>query len=168
MNKNKIKMPGLRIVKTVIAVAVVLILSYISGGKLEPYEMAVVAVIAIQSDVADSLNEVKNRIASTIIGGIIGTIVMSLLYITESDVLKVILVSLGVFTILYLCSKLINHSEFIIIACYVFLDITLLEEPSFSWTYPIMVVLNTFVASIVAMVINILMPIKKEEVRKIK
>ena len=69
------------------------------------------------------------------------------------------------FFILYLCSKLINRTEFIIIACYVFLSITLEEAPEISWIYPIKIMITTIVASIVAMIVNLYDPRKKQRVR---
>lgn len=164
----KIKAPGLRIIKTIIAVVIVMVISKISNNVLRSYDMVVVAILAMQGDVAQSLKEVRNRISSTIIGGIIGTIVMSVMYMAQSDIIDIILIPLGVFSILYICSKLIDKTEFIIIACYVFLAITLDEPAEISWLYPIRVVANTTVASIIAMMINLYTPKDKSNVKVIK
>ncbi|MGN1013240.1 MAG: aromatic acid exporter family protein [Clostridia bacterium] len=158
-------LPGLRIIKTIVALVIVMIMSICSNGVLAPYDMAVVAILAMQDDVAKSFKEVKNRIGSTIIGGIIGTIAMVIGYITNESILKLLMVPLGIFFILYLCSKLINRTEFIIIACYVFLSITLEEAPEISWIYPIKIMITTIVASIVAMIVNLYDPRKKQRVR---
>ena len=98
-------LPGLRIIKTIVALVIVMIMSICSNGVLAPYDMAVVAILAMQDDVAKSFKEVKNRIGSTIIGGIIGTIAMVIGYITNESILKLLMVPLGIFFILYLCSK---------------------------------------------------------------
>lgn len=164
MKVSKIKKPGLRIIKTVISAAICLIISKLTGGILRPYDMLVVAVLATQGDVAESLHEVKNRISSTIIGGLIGTLIMVMVYISKSDWLEVLLVPLGLFTILYFCSKLIGKSEFIIIACYTFFAITLDEPTDISWFYPLRVMANTIVASIVAMTVNLYTPREKNKV----
>ena len=158
-----IEVPGLRIIKTVIAVLLVMIIGTFSNGILQPYEMTIVAILAIQGDVVKSFKEVKNRISATIIGGIIGTIAMCISFINNSQIVNILLISLGVFLILYFCSKLINRSEFIIIACYVFLDITLYEDPASGWFYPIYVMANTIVASIVAMLVNLYTPRTKRK-----
>ena len=156
--KTHIEIPGLRILKTVIAVFIVMIIATLSNDALQRYEMVIVAILAIQGDVVKSLKEVKTRIASTLIGGIIGTIAMCIMYIGKSDILNIFLIPICIFLILYFCSKLINKSEYIIIACYVFLAITLDEVPEFGWIYPIRVMANTIVASIVAMVVNLYSP----------
>ena len=166
--KVKLKAPGLRIIKTIIAIVIVLIISKFSNGLLTAYDMVVVAILAMQGDVAQSLKEVRNRISSTVIGGIIGTIVMSIMYISGSDFLDLILIPLGVFLILYFCSKLIDKSEFIIIACYVFLAITLDEPAEISWLYPIRIMANTIVSSIVAMAVNLYTPKDKSMVKVVK
>lgn len=157
-------LPGLRIIKTLIALVVVMMISVCSDGILAPYDLAVVAILAMQDDVAKSFKEIKNRIGSTIIGGIFGTIAMAIGYLTNENLLKLVLVPLGIFLILYFCSKLINRKEFIIIACYVFLSITLEEAPEISWIYPIKVMVATIVASMVSMVINLYDPRRKRKV----
>ena len=150
MKNINIEMPGLRIIKTVLSVFIVILLSHLSHGILQMYDMAIVAILAIQSDVSESFNEVRNRISSTIIGGILGTIAMCIGYILKIEI--------GVFIILYLCSKIIDRSEYILISCYVFLAIVLDEPATISWLYPLRVMLNTVVASIVAMIVNLYNP----------
>ncbi len=158
MKNINIEMPGLRIIKTVLSVFIVILLSHLSHGILQMYDMAIVAILAIQSDVSESFNEVRNRISSTIIGGILGTIAMCIGYILKIEILDAIIASLGVFIILYLCSKIIDRSEYILISCYVFLAIVLDEPATISWLYPLRVMLNTVVASIVAMIVNLYNP----------
>ena len=167
MKKVNIEVPGLRIIKTVITVLVVILLSHFSHGILRAYDMAIVAVLAIQSDVAESFNEVRNRLSSTIIGGIIGTIAMCLNYVINFEIFDAIIAAIGVFIILYFCSKIIEKSEYILIACYVFLAIVLDEPSTISWIYPIRIMLNTVVASIVAMIVNLYNPkyILKKRIR---
>lgn len=157
-------LPGLRIFKTVLALIIVMLISIASNGYLPPYDLAVVAILAMQDDVIQSFKQVDNRLASTIIGGIIGTICMAIGYITNENLLKIALVPAGIFLILFFCSKLINRTEYIIIACYVFLSITLDESPEISWFYPIKVMVTTVIASIVAMFVNLYDPRKHKKV----
>lgn len=164
MRKIKVKKPGLRILKTVFTVAICMIISKLTKGMLNPYDMGVIAVLAIQSDVAESLTEVRKRLGSTIIGGLIGTIFMSMLYIFNIEWLDALLVPLGIFLILYFCSKLINKNEYILIACYVFLQITLVEIATVGWIYPLRIMLNTLVASVVAMLVNLYTPREKKKI----
>ena len=156
--------PRLRLIKTLLALVVVMLISICTEEVLPPYDMAVIAILAMQDDVAQSFKEVKNRIGSTIIGGIIGTIAMVIGYITNENVLKLLMVPLGIFLILYFCSKLINRKEFILIACYVFLSITLEEAPELSWIYPIKIMVTTIVASTIAMVVNLYDPRKRRKI----
>ena len=171
MKKIKVEhtiLPGLRIIKTIIALILVMIISVCSNGLFPPYDLAVVAIIAIQDDVTQTFKQVKNRIGSTVIGGIIGTVAMEIGYITNSNILELVLVPIGIFLILYICSKLINKTEYILIACYVFLAITLEEAPEISWIYPIEVMVTTIIASIVAMIVNLYDPRKKKRVTTYK
>ena len=164
LNVEHSVLPGLRIIKTIVALGVVMLISICTEEVLPPYDMAVIAILAMQDDVAQSFKEVKNRIGSTIIGGIIGTIAMVIGYITNENVLKLLMVPLGIFLILYFCSKLINRKEFILIACYVFLSITLEEAPELSWIYPIKIMVTTIVASTIAMVVNLYDPRKRRKI----
>lgn len=164
LNVEHSVLPGLRIIKTIVALVVVMLISICTEEVLPPYDMAVIAILAMQDDVAQSFKEVKNRIGSTIIGGIIGTIAMVIGYITNENVLKLLMVPLGIFLILYFCSKLINRKEFILIACYVFLSITLEEAPELSWIYPIKIMVTTIVASTVAMIVNLYDPRKRRKI----
>ena len=164
LNVEHSVLPGLRIIKTIVALVVVMLISICTEEVRPPYDMAVIAILAMQDDVAQSFKEVKNRIGSTIIGGIIGTIAMVIGYITNENVLKLLMVPLGIFLILYFCSKLINRKEFILIACYVFLSITLEEAPELSWIYPIKIMVTTIVASTVAMVVNLYDPRKRRKI----
>ena len=164
LNVEHSVLPGLRIIKTIVALVVVMLISICTEEVLPPYDMAVIAILAMQDDVAQSFKEVKNRIGSTIIGGIIGTIAMVIGYITNENVLKLLMVPLGIFLILYFCSKLINRKEFILIACYVFLSITLEEAPELSWIYPLKIMVTTIVASTIAMVVNLYDPRKRRKI----
>ena len=164
LNVEHSVLPGLRIIKTIVALVVVMLISICTEEVLPPYDMAVIAILAMQDDVAQSFKEVKNRIGSTIIGGIIGTIAMVIGYITNENVLKLLMVPLGIFLILYFCSQLINRKEFILIACYVFLSITLEEAPELSWIYPIKIMVTTIVASTIAMVVNLYDPRKRRKI----
>ena len=157
-------LPGLRIIKTVIALLIWMLISLASNGYLPPYDLAVVAVLAMQDDMAKSFKQVQNRMASAFIGGIIGTICMAIETITNENLLKIVLVPIGVFLILYFCGKLINRAEFIIISCYVFLSITLEQNPEFSWFYPIKVMVTTVVASNVAILVNLFDPRRHKRV----
>lgn len=158
MKKVNIEVPGLRILKTVVTVLIVVLLSHFSHGILRAYEMAIVAVLAIQSDVSESFNEVRNRLSSTLIGGIIGTIAMCIMFAIDLDIIDALVASAGVFIILYFCSKIIGKAEYILIACYVFLAIVLDQPATISWIYPLRIMLNTIVASIVAMIVNLYNP----------
>ncbi len=158
------KLPGLRIIKTVFALFIVLLISVATDGFLPPYDLAVVAVLAMQDDMAKSFKQVQNRMASTLIGGLIGTIAMAIGSITNEKILQLILVPVGIFLILYFCSKLINRAEFIIIACYVFLSITLEQNPELSWFYPIKVMVTTVIASHVAILVNLYDPRRHKRV----
>ena len=91
MKKVNIEAPGLRIIKTVIAVLIVMLIGTFSNGILQPYEMTIVAVLAIQADVAKTFKEVKNRISATVVGGIIGTIAMAISFINSSQIVNIIL-----------------------------------------------------------------------------
>lgn len=158
------KLPGLRILKTVLALVICMLISLVSNGYMPPYDLAVVAVLAMQDDMAKSFKQIKNRMASAFIGGIIGTICMAIGTITNENLLKLVLVPVGIFLILYFCGKLINRAEFIMIACYVFLSITLEQNPEFSWFYPIKVMVTTLVASNVAIVVNLYDPRRHKRV----
>lgn len=70
----KIRMPGLRIIKTFIAVTLAMVISHFRPGEGLPFYSAIAAIICLKSDVEGSRDVGKNRMIGTMLGGLCGLI----------------------------------------------------------------------------------------------
>ena len=70
----KFKKPGLRIVKTFIAVSLAMLISSFRPGEGLPFYSAIAAIICLKSDVEGSREIGINRVIGTMLGGLCGLI----------------------------------------------------------------------------------------------
>lgn len=150
---------GMRIVKTVIAVFVCGLLAYIRD-KSGFYSM-IAAVVCVQNSTGKTIESSVNRVAGTLIGGVVGVLVVYVL-----DLMGILYIQLARYAILALV--LIPIIEFCLIikkpacaamACIVFLCVTVDHSPeSAPAIYAIQRVFETMVGVAVACVVDILLP----------
>lgn len=121
----ELKPPGLRIIKTFIAVTLAMVISYFRPGNGLPFYSAIAAIICLKSDVEGSRDVGKNRIIGTILGGICG--LMYLLVIPPGAIPKAveyILISF-ISSILIWIMSMAGKPKAISIMAVVFLSITI-------------------------------------------
>lgn len=137
---------GMRNIKTGLAVFVCVVIS--RAMKLEyPFYSAIAAVIAMQSSVEGSFKAGKNRMLGTSVGAIIGYVFALICHG------NVVLLSLGVMVIIYVCN-LLNWKGAVSIACVVFISIMLNDSNRDPLYYSLNRLLDTFIGIIVAIIIN--------------
>lgn len=121
----KIKAPGLRIIKTFIAVSLAMIISnYRPGGGL-PFYSAIAAIICLKSDVEGSRDVGKNRMIGTMLGGISGLIYLLLVpYGSIPKIAEYILISF-ISSLLIWVMSMAGKPKAITIMAVVFLSITI-------------------------------------------
>ena len=147
---------GFRTIKTVIAVFVCLLIKLIFQRETVLYA-AIAAVICMQQTPKKSISTGIHRFNGTIIGAIIGFIVLKLVpyipsYYTFSYVL---IIPIGMLASMYVCT-LIKQNSSIAICCIVFLSIVTNfgRDIVNTETYVIIRIIDTTIGIVVATIIN--------------
>lgn len=152
----KIKPPGLRIIKTFIAVTIAMIISAYRPGNGLPFYSAIAAIICLKSDVEGSREIGINRIIGTILGGFCGLIY---LLIFPADYLpkfvELVLISFLASIIIWVMS-MADKPKAISIMAIVFLSITMNhgKEDSLPFIFAFNRTLDTMIGVISAIVVN--------------
>ena len=121
----KIKPPGLRIIKTFIAVTLAMVVSAHRPGEGLPFYSAIAAIICLKSDVEGSREIGKNRIIGTFLGGFCGLIYLLIIPPdTLPENIELILISFLTSIIIWVMSML-DKPKAISIMAIVFLSITI-------------------------------------------
>ncbi len=153
---SRIPYPGLRNIKTGIAVAACILFYHILDR--EGALMATTAtLICMQDSVEKSVRQGFFRVIGTVIGGIFGIAVAYLDLLYKFQYGDVVAGFLGVILLIYLCN-VFKIQDAIIIACFVFLIIIIsphLEVPPI--IYATNRVVDTIVGIIIAILINVLL-----------
>ena len=148
---------GLRMVKTVIAVFISGVLSYVRD--VPPFFAMFSAVICLQNNAEESIISSLNRIMGTIVGALFGvTLHYTAVYFNFYDyvILYYALVALMLIPIM-IFHLAIKKPSIISLSCVIFISVALSVEPSV-FMNGIQRVIDTTVGIITALVINILLP----------
>lgn len=155
IQKINVPRPGLRIIKTAIAVILcILLYQYIERSGL--ILAAIAALICMQDSVEKSTQEGRNRMIGTTLGGFLGVLLTYFPFFKVNYFLWILLVFLGIISLIY-CFNLLRLHDSIIIGSVVFLVIVLDAEGG-AYTSPVPYALNrildTFVGIILATLVN--------------
>ena len=121
----KFKKPGLRIVKTFIAVTLAMLISSFRPGEGLPFYSAIAAIICLKSDVEGSREIGINRVIGTMLGGLCGLLYLLIVpanYLPRA--LELILISLLASIIIWVMA-MAGKPKAISIMAIVFLSITI-------------------------------------------
>ena len=152
----KIKPPGLRIIKTFIAVTLAMVVSAHRPGEGLPFYSAIAAIICLKSDVEGSREIGKNRIIGTFLGGFCGLIYLLIIPPdTLPENIELILISFLTSIIIWVMSML-DKPKAISIMAIVFLSITINhgKEDVLPFLFAFNRTLDTMIGVISAIVIN--------------
>lgn len=152
----KFKRPGLRIIKTFIAVTLAMIISTIRPGEGLPFYSAIAAIICLKSDVEGSRDIGLNRILGTILGGLCGLVYLLIVpanYLPE--LLELTLISLISSLIIWVMA-MAGKPKAISIMAIVFLSITINHgnEGNLPFLFAFSRTFDTMVGVIMAIVVN--------------
>ena len=166
--KKHIYLPhiGQRLLKTAVAVFICLLIYVLRGYHGLVLHSAIAAIICMQPYVEDSKRIARNRIISTVIGGIWGLLFLLLMEalpgISSHMVLVYFIMSLGVLLSLYSCVVLkVSASAALAAIVYLCVIITypVIDDPL---RYAFDRTLDTIIGVVVALVINMIhLPVKK-------
>jgi len=149
-------LPGARINKTIIAVAISLILSkYIL--HLSGFYMTIAVILSMKSDPHKSYEYGKNRVIGTLLGGFLGYLIMIIVRhspIQEESIFMILINLTCIYLILWF-SKLVHMPEIgTTIGCVVFFSITLIRFHAPVFEYVSMRVIETLIGVVIATIIN--------------
>ncbi|MEG0873068.1 MAG: aromatic acid exporter family protein [Clostridia bacterium] len=152
--KIPVQLPGLRNIKSVVAVFMCMLIYELWSRNA--FLACITAIITLQGTVDKSFKIGSDRILATIFGGVIGVVFMCIEALCVSKYIVFITVPLGVFLIIYICSKVIKRPEFIVIACVCFLGINLgrATHSSADFVYALTRTADTLIGVLVGMFVN--------------
>lgn len=155
----KIGFPGMRVIKTVIAVYLCFLISLVTD--MSPFYSSVAAILCMQNSPEDGYRVGKNRMIGTFIGGIFGFIAALIVDLLNLDlfshshylILSFFLIPL-IYTNVYFDTK--GSTQ---ISCVVFLSITIshMEDAALVW-FVLGRVVNTLIGIVVSIAVNWAMP----------
>jgi len=152
----KFKKPGLRIVKTFIAVTLAMLISSFRPGEGLPFYSAIAAIICLKSDVEGSREIGINRVIGTMLGGLCGLLYLLIVpanYLPRA--LELILISLLASIIIWVMA-MAGKPKAISIMAIVFLSITINHgnEGNLPFLFAFNRTFDTMVGVIMAIVVN--------------
>lgn len=158
MNKFKLvpkKLPGMRVIKTVLAVHICFLISFFRDTL--PFYSAIAAILSMQNDPNDGWNIGKNRMIGTFIGGfyaVIAILLVNRINIQLFNYIHYLILSLFLIPVIY-TNVHVKSQNSVYISCVVFLSITVAHGNDL---YPISFALNrvfdTIIGIIVSLVVN--------------
>ena len=150
---------GLRIIKTGLAVFLSLLITHLFNG--EPFYAVIAAVICLRQTSQDSYHIGAERVIGTIIGGVFGIIMLSILKyspLQQNEIGYDIILCLGLMLLIKLIS-LLGRGDAVSIACVVYLSLLVIpmgKERVLS--YAIGRIMETLIGVILAVSVNYLLP----------
>ena len=152
----KFKKPGLRIVKTFIAVTLAMLISSFRPGEGLPFYSAIAAIICLKSDVEGSREIGINRVIGTMLGGLCGLLYLLIVpanYLPRA--VELILISLLASIIIWVMA-MAGKPKAISTMAIVFLSITINHgnERNLPFLFAFNRTFDTMVGVISAIVVN--------------
>jgi len=152
---------GMRVIKTVTAVAVCLFIAWLMGSRDSLPIAAIAALVTMQATQSETLHIAVFRTLGTIIGGAFGilTVLIGLVLPYYSDGLIILVIPVMLLCNLYLCN-LLKMKDSCTISCVVTIIVAshIVTHTSFddTITYTFIRLLDTLIGVVVATMINLL------------
>lgn len=149
---KKINFPGMRVVKTVIAVYICFLISFIRNTS--PFYSAIAAILCMQNNHENSFKTGKSRMIGTLIGGMYGFIaIVGINYfnIELFNYLHYLILSLFLIPIIY-TNVLCKSASSSYISCVVFLSITVSHGGDVS---PLLFALNRVIDTLIGIIVSL-------------
>lgn len=165
---NNINLPGMRVIKTAIAIFLCLVTMSFVDENYSSYS-ALVAIVCMQKDWNNSLQASKERVIGTILGAIFAIITNYV--IMEFNFVNYPVISYGIIAvimiILMMVTIAINGNEITAITCIIYLSISTVTDINEDIAYfALRRILDTFIGISIALLVNI--SINDAIIKKIK
>lgn len=152
----KIKRPGLRIIKTAIAVFLSLIISHLRSENAIPFYAAIAAIICLKPNVDGTIEIGVSRLIGTLVGGLIGLLYLLILRdIHQHAFLNYFIVSIVMAGLIWAMS-VAKRPNAISIMAIVFVSITINHgiDPVFPAEFAFNRVVDTLIGVVIAVIVN--------------
>ncbi len=161
---NRLPKVGMRTVKTAVAVAACFFLffplRFLEGGAdglLSPFYACIAAVICMQSSIEQSVRQGVSRVIGTLLGGVVGLLLLPLDDWLGQPAATGLLLGLGVVGTIWLCN-LLRRPAACSIGCVVLCVVVLNHSGADRYWYTILRIGETLVGVVVAVAVNHLLP----------
>jgi HAD superfamily hydrolase (TIGR01484 family) len=148
---------GMRIIKSAVAVFICLSLYPLLGHHGVPFYAAIAAILCMQPDASNSYRVALNRIIGTLIGGVYGILVLTLIktFMPPSwEILRYLVLSLSMIPLMYL-TVLLKKNTATYITCVVFLSITVSHSDELlPYAFGISRIVETLIGIFVSLLVN--------------
>jgi len=156
---KKVKLPGMRVIKTVIAVYICFLISFIN--KSLPFYSVIATILCMQSNIKNGWQVGKDRMIGTLIGGIYGFICIisiNLFNIELFNYIHYLILSLFLIPIIYTNVYLkVTNSTYI--SCVAFFSITISHGGDTAPMYfALRRIIDTLIGIIVSLAVNRIIP----------
>ena len=156
ININSVQLPklGLRNIKTAISVTLCIIVFNLINRD-DPFFACIAAVFCMKDTVSNSIHMGKNRIIGTILGGIIGILMIYLsTEFTFLNSISAIITGIGISLSIYICT-ILKKPEAVIVSCIVISGIMINHASQInSYVYAINRSFDTKIGIIIAILVN--------------
>lgn len=162
--KGQTQRIGMRTIKTLIAVYICILLSFLRN--VLPFYSAIATILCIKKEKEESRKVGRHRIYGTMVGGVVGLLFLLFFRhfgIEELGIVHLLTVPLGLIPIIY-WNVYFKRKEAVFISCVVFLSVTIThggEETPYLFAFNRM--LDTVLGVLVAWFVNTGLPMGKEE-----
>lgn len=146
------KLPGMRVIKTVLAVNICFLISFFRDTI--PFYSAIASILSMQNNPDDGWNIGRNRMIGTLIGGFYGIIAILLtnkVNISLFNYIHYLILSLFLIPVIYTNVHMKSQNS-VYISCVVFLSITVSHGND---AYPILFAFNRIFDTIIGIVVSI-------------
>lgn len=170
---EKIPLPGMRTIKTAIAVmACLLIFLPLSGegsegasrfiDQLGPFYACIAAIVCMQGSVGETWKQGLSRLLGTLVGGLLGLACVSVTTYWDHPVVLILVCGLGVTLAIYICNVL-KQPKACALSAIVCCSIMLSHSGEARYLYTVTRMAETAIGIIVAMAVNQLLPNQRKE-----
>ncbi len=150
-NKN-IPLPGLRNIKTALSV-LVLLLAYEFTGRSNVSTAITASILCLQDSVSKSITESRDRVISTIAGGLYGLFFVYF-WIGKNEIVYNIGISLSIVLAIYVCN-LLKQRDLILNTMFVLIAVAMVpRDEMLPMTYAANRIIDTLIGIFVALIIN--------------
>lgn len=154
VRKKKLPKIGARTIKTGITVLICSIISLIILRRDTAFVSSMAGVICLQNSVKDSVETGKNRLLGTVVGALLGFVVLFLSSnFNNNSIVISIAASVGIILTIYICI-LFEIKECISTSCMMFLILLMSVGSDSPFSYTITRTIDTFIGVFVGVTVN--------------